>query len=164
MTKVLVYRVGADPVVEDVDNVLKFAQKSLLNGGYVTTLSYRLSETSVVTFYWDEDGEMKKLPYNRSLPATMSPPAIAPHFVVDTRKGPPEKYAKPGEPGYFHILGNFLVTKHLDGENVDLSQEDITTVSSILELRCAYCKESRLAYAGARFCGAGCSAAHEMKL
>lgn len=160
MTKVVVCRVGEEPKVEDVVNPYTFASASL-GCGYIQAKLFWLEKDRVV-FYWDEDALMKKLPLNRKLPAIVHPPDTY-DFSVDTRPDP-ERYAKFGEQGYFPIHGPFLVTKaDAKGDHVSLSQEEIVQLVKLLELKCEYCGLA-LAYPGARFCGAACSASHEMKL
>jgi len=155
MIKVLVVRVGEEPLVEEVTNPFNFARLSLLKGDFVEHLTL---PDGVVVYY--DEASVRRLLFNRAIPA------MALHhkadFIVDTTKG---DRAKPGELGEHRIRGNFLLTRHEDGSCVDLSQDEIITYTTMLQLskigeRCKRCG-SGLAYRGALFCGAACSARFE---
>jgi len=163
--KVLVCRVGEEPKVEEVENPFKFCQMSLIGGGYIEAKLIVVNDKSRVVAYWDEADERKNLPFNRNIPVRALPPAITPNFVVDTRKGPPEMYAKPGELGYFAIRGNFLITKaDNNGDHISLNDEEIQTLSQLLAIpKCLRCGIHPPAYPGAKYCGAACSQEAEIQ-
>lgn len=163
MTKLVVCRVGDQPAVEDIKDVYQFVRYDLLGGDYLEEKRIFIDDQMFV-FYWAENDPNKELPLNRHIPA-VSPSLRGASFIVDTRKGPPEAYAKPGELGYFAIKGNFVVTRIDDrGDCKDLKPEEIEMLTNLFELKCEYCHSQPKAYKGARFCGAGCTAAYEMKI
>lgn len=130
--KVIVCRVDEEPKVEDVSEPFNFCQQSLIGGGYIEAKLLVVNDKSRVVCYWDEDSRAKKLPFNRDVPVRALP--LPPHdFVVDMREGPPERYAKPGEMGFFEVRGNFLITKaNEEGDHIDLTQEEIETLVPLL--------------------------------
>lgn len=135
MTKILVVRIGAEPVVENVENPFNFAKQSLRGIDYVEVLHL----PNNVAVYMSENFP-RKLWFNRDIPA--------------------------GELGFFRICGDLLLTKHWDGECVDLSDEEIQRYGDILALesnigKCRRCGNP-VAYEEAVFCGAACSAISEM--
>jgi hypothetical protein len=158
---VIVCRVGEEPKVEKVSNIFTFAQQSVLKGGLVEQQPLNLTEECLVAL-WDEESKMKKLPINRAVPAR-GPHLLPADFVVDMRD-PTKQYAKPGELGYFEVYGNFIITKlDGDGEYVSLTDAEIRFLLPFFELgKCEYCRENPVAYPGARFCGAACSAEWEI--
>lgn len=161
--KVLVCRVGEDPKVEEVEDPYQFCLRSLFKGGFVEAKLIQISDKSRVVVYWDEEARMRKLPFNRNVPVRAKAPNVKPDFVIDTRDGPPEMYAQPGELGYFPVLGNFLFTKaDSNGNHISLSDEEIQALMPYLAL-CENCHKESPAYPGARYCGAGCSQEAEMK-
>lgn len=163
--KVLVFRVGEEPKVEEVENPFEFCKMSLIGGGHIEAKLIVVNDKTRVVVYWDEDARRGKLPFNRNVPVRALAPAIKPSFVVDTREGPPEMYAKPGELGYFTVLGNFLITKaNNDGDHISLTDEEIQTLSALLALpKCQRCGIYPPVYPGAKYCGAACSQEAEIQ-
>lgn len=161
---IIVCRIGEAPVVDEVFNPFKFTQSSLLKGGYIEAKLVELETRTRVVFYWDEDAERKDLPFNRSIldRAKTHPAGVE---VIDLRKGSPEKYAAPGEVGYFPIRGPFIVTKaDDDGNHISLDPKEIEVLMAMLSLQtCTNCQTKVVAYPGAKFCGAACSQAYEIK-
>lgn len=132
MVKIIVCRIGEEPKVEEVENPYHFFQTSLNVQSYVEAKLFWIGKERVV-FYWDEDARRKNSPHNRNVPCTVSLPDA--QFTIDIREGPPEMYAKSGEPGFFPILGNFLVTKaDGEGEHISLKDEEVRTLLSLLAL------------------------------
>lgn len=158
--KVLVCRVGEDPKVEEVSNPFHFLQYSVLNGDYLEEQRLHLGNERIIILYAED--ALKKLPFNRNV-AARCPLIPKTDFVVDTRD-PKKTYAKPGEVGYYAIKGSFLITKvDPDGEFDSLSDLEIQSLFPLLLLeKCERCKEHPVAYPGAKFCGAACSAESEM--
>ncbi len=162
MTKILVCRIGEDPKVEDVDGVFQWTS-TLLDHAFIETVTIRVDKEAVTMFHAEDIGNSLK--FNRNVPSRCPYIPEDTDFVIDTRKGPPESYAKPGEMGYFEVRGHFVLTKIVNGGHRSLSDRAIKTFSALLALpKCEQCKTEPLAYPEARFCGAACSAAHEMKL
>ena len=99
-------------------------------------------------------------PAARDIPARGKPIPPDVQFVIR-----PADAAEPGELGIYRIFGNFLLTRHRNGGNVSLTAEEIVRYSQMLSLssvegRCKRCGNP-LAYPGALFCGAACSARYE---
>ncbi len=163
MTKIIVCRMNQEPSVEDVKDVYKFA-KELMNDAFIETQGLILNDSEVARALWAENvGE--RLKYNRSVPSQCPYVPEDVSFVVDTRVGPPESYAKPGQMGYFAVHGDFVITKVRNGDGawIDLSERAIKTYLALLALpKCARktC-DKPLAYPGAMYCGAGCTARAE---
>jgi hypothetical protein len=157
VTKILVLRVDEEPKVEDVLNPFNFCKQSLgLDYIEVKTLH------DGVIIYHDENAG-KKLRFNRDVLD------IAPHlpkasFTIEF--GPKRPRADPGEVGYHRLYGNFILTKNDgDGENADLTEEELHNYSAMLRLqynagKCRRCGK-QVAYHGAIFCGAACTARYE---
>lgn len=161
--KIIVCRVGDDPKIEEVENPFAFTRDSLLGGGYIEAKLVEVQDTRVV-YYWDEDARMKRLKFNRNVPARAKHHGQY-NFVVDARSHD-HPYAKPGEMGFFPILGNFCVTKaDNNGDHISLNDYELGLLTKLLELhRCEHCKKNVVAYPEARFCGSACTAMHEMKM
>lgn len=158
MTKILVCRVGKEPQVEDVEDVFKFG-KEMLDDAFIETQTIVVGEEIVRAFWAENHGNLK---FNRLVPSRC--PYIPENidFIIDTRVGPPEGYAEPGEMGYFDTFGDFLLTRIVDGEHADISEQGLKTFAALLALpKCKRCKKNTLAYPGAVYCGAGCSARAE---
>lgn len=140
--KILVVRTGVEPLVEQVESPFDFARTSLLKGFFVGALTLR----DGVCVYFDEDLD-RQLIFNRSIPTKVNSPSGGVTFEYD------------------HIRGNFLLTRHENGHNIDLHPEDIEYYSQALslasnEMKCKYCGDP-LGYSGALFCGAACCARYE---
>lgn len=140
--KVLVVRIGTEPIVEQVESPFDFARTSLLKGFFVEALTLR----DGVCVYFDEDLD-RQLIFNRSIPTIVKGLSEGETFEYD------------------HIRGNFLLTRHSEGRNIDLSQKDIEYYTEALslasnEMKCKHCGDP-LGYSGALFCGAACCARYE---
>lgn len=160
--KILVCDVGKEPEVKEVDNAFNFIRE-LTNDSYIETQTIVVEKEAVTMMFPEEAGN--NLKFNRNVPSRCPYIPEDVSFVVDTRKGPPESYAKPGEMGYFAMKGAFILTKIVNGRHRSLSDRAIKTFSALLALpKCKRCKTEPLAYPEAEFCGAACSAAWEMKL
>ena len=158
-TKILVCKVGEEPKVEEVDNVFKFASE-LMNHEFIETQTIAVDNELVTAFFAENVGN--KLKFNRNVPARCPYIPEDVDFTVDTRKAPPEFYAKSGEMGYYAIAGHFILTKIVNGGHRSLSDRSIKTFTALLEIpKCKRCKKNPLAYPGAVYCGAGCSARAE---
>jgi hypothetical protein len=130
--------------------------KSSSRNAFIETQTIVVGDEAVTAFWAENIGDQLK--FNRDVPSRCPYLPEDPSFVVDTRKGPPESYAKPGEMGYFAVAGDFVLTKIANGEHVSLSDRAIKTFSALLALpKCARCKVNPLAYRGAVYCGAACS-------
>lgn len=159
MAKILVCRIGEDPKVEDVDDVFHWTSK-LLDHAFIETQTITVDKEAVTMFFAEDIGN--KLKFNRNVPSRCPYIPEDVDFVIDTRKGPPESYAKPGEMGYFAVNGHFILTKIVNGGHRSLSDRAIKTFSALLATpKCARCKTKPLAYPGAVYCGAACSAMAE---
>lgn len=115
--RVLVFRIGADAHVEDVENPFTFAKTSLIGGGDIEALTL---EDGVVV-YCNEHARNLEQPLNREIPARM-PEFPADMFIVDTE---PDKRPAPGQWGVHRIYGNFLLTRHGDEDCIDITDRDI---------------------------------------
>lgn len=157
MTKILVIRVGMEPKVEEVENPFNFAKQSLHGIDYVEVLYL----PNGVVAYMSENLDRKQR-FNRDIPAKGP---VLPRGAIILHK--PEGAAGPGEPGVFRIYGDFLLTKHQNSKCADLPEAEIQKYSAMLSLesnlgKCRWCGDL-VAYQGAVFCGAACSATSEME-
>ena len=160
MVRIIVCRVGEEPVIEDVQNPFNFFTTSVAPGAYVEAKLFWVGKERVAV-YWNEDARRGKLPINRPIPCVVHLPQA--QFVVDVREGPPEAYAKSGELGFFAIQGPFIITKADNkGDHISLKDEEVRQLMPLLSLNCEQCGKFPRAYPGARFCGAGCSADYEI--
>lgn len=149
MTKVLVCRLDEDPKVEDVKDPFNFCKMSLLEGAHLQAKLIWVKDERVV-FYWDEDARAKKTRFNRDVPV-----------VVNESQG--GYTLTPDSNIVFDIRGHFLVTKaDRKGDHIDLKEIEILLLTLALTLpKCKRCKTKTLAYKGALYCGAACSARAE---
>lgn len=157
--KILVCRVGEEPKVEEVDDVFSFTSE-LVDHAYIETQTIVVDQEEVTAFFAENVGN--KLKFNRNIPAVCPYIPEDVDFVVDTRKMLPEFYAKSGQLGFYRIHGHFVLTKIVNGGHRSLSERAIKTFSALLEVpKCKRCNKNPLAYPGAVYCGAGCSARAE---
>jgi hypothetical protein len=131
MTRVLVVRVGAEPIVENVESPFSFTKTSLIDGGMVQVIHL----DDGIMLYSDEEAELRNLPLNRDVPGRrwhVSREIIGDDpFVIDATDGncPP-----PGAMGVHRIFGHFLLTRENAAYVVDLNDEDIVKYSELLAL------------------------------
>lgn len=105
MTKIIVCRVGADPVVEDHELTLKAMQQIV--GGYVECVAIAPG----LTLWCNEDGKNLPLPFNRHVAIQL------PAFPV---------------PAVLAIVGDFFVAHETPDGFFDVTPEDIDLVKSRL--------------------------------
>lgn len=113
--KVLVYRVGQPPAVEDLPPDHYEAAENII-GGFVEIL--RLG--GGLEIWFDEDATVKGLPVNRVVPA-IGVNTQGYDFVMDLTRG---RGAINGQPGEHRIAGNFLLLR----PGCDITPEDHTRI------------------------------------
>ncbi len=130
MIKVLVCRVGENPVVEECESAFKHTQSILDEGRYVQVVPL----DDGTELYCDEDG-MDVLDFNRAVPCTAQP--LPEGMTMADVIGWHPDMAKPGERGEHRIFGNFLIARH-DSEKdeyLSLTDDDIARWSFTLWVR-----------------------------
>jgi len=150
--RVLVCRVGQEPIAEEIDPGLEPMQKIV--GGYVECLGLEKN----VDLWCNEEGRYT-LPLNRRFAARA--PQVDPKEWSFVIKSDPN-LADPGQMGYHEIHGDFFVAgaDNEEGETVSLPEAAIEKYTKVFGLQCVRCNE-RLAHPGAIFCGAACAARTE---
>ena len=141
--RVLVCRVGQEPVVEEVTPGFQSLQKIV--GGY---LEYICIEEGI-DLWCNEEGRIMDLPLNRRFRARA--PSVDPGVSVTKMD---ENLADPGQWGYHEIHGDFFVaSSDAEGSTTSLTEDDIRRFSKLFGLRCVNCTQP-LEYAGAVHCAA----------
>lgn len=122
--RVLVKKPGETSTVEIVNNDLKTLQE--LVGGYIQVIP--LSDILVIC---DEDGTMKQKPYNASFEVVVRKPEtpVVPDFVINTTG---RELPNPGEVGYYHIVGTFVLARRDKDEFSSLTDKDLKMVEAAM--------------------------------
>jgi hypothetical protein len=150
--RVLVCRVGNEPVVEDVLHPFNFTKHGLLDGRYIESLG--LSNDLLLLCAEEKEG----LEFNRSFIARAPTVPEDASFVIRRSPG----LAEPGELGVHKLYGNFVV-QQVRGDyplEVDMTDANIRTCMELFAL-CKFCHKEPKAYPGAVYCGAACTAQAE---
>lgn len=130
--RVLLCQVGQNPVSHEMETDMHELQKMV--GGYVERA--RLEPN--VYLWRNEEGLLQKLPLNVLIPAVA--PRLhyfAPDFIFYLDKD----LASPGEPGVYHIHGDFLIAREdADGEFTSLTDQDIQRYTALISACREYTK------------------------
>lgn len=123
--RIIVCRVGRLPVAEVIaaDERGSFlSEMQRIVGGYVD----RVALDDGLDCWFHDEGLLLGLPLNRIIPCAPRPPsplleALGGTDVVIYHGGPPESFAKPGEPGEWRIYGDMFLSRIDDDEEGDLA-------------------------------------------
>jgi hypothetical protein len=128
--RVLVCRIEAEPVVEEIDTGLDAMQK--LVGGYIAVLGLDAD----VDLWYNEEGY--GLPLNRQFAARAPEVPEGFDFVIAMD----DNLAAPGEMGVHVLRGDFFLARHDDkGGTTSLTDGDIEKYREMFALERSACKE-----------------------
>lgn len=125
MIKIIVCRVGQQPTIEEVKNPWTFTKKLLADDYDKHPNLQIVTLEDGVALYSDEDGQGKNLAFNRAVPDRAKP--LPPGFTASDIINPDPRLASPGERGFHHILGDFILARndYLTDKSVSLTDDDI---------------------------------------